>query len=188
MGIYKQRGVKRVCVVAEREVDYCHIRSALGFYIAGLKPENLAPAGNFGVVAGNAYHIAGMVRNTAPAVKLLRIIKVDYAVIGYAFSFFKLNFLFGRSGARGRVLLLGSGLPFGFFCGLRRLCGRQLNFHLFKLTVKRNGNIPPETVLYNALKGVFKAAVGYCIIPAVFKRNINVVIIKFKFRAVEIAV
>ena len=37
-------------------------------------------------------------------------------------------------------------------------------------------------------KGVFKAAVGYGVIPAVFKRNINVVIIKIKFRTVEIAV
>ena len=175
-------------MVAEREVDYCHIRSALCLNIAGLKPENLAPAGNFGVVPGNAYHIAGIVGNTAPAVKLLRIIKVDYAVIGSALSLFKFNFLFRRSGARGRALPRLGRLPFGSSDRLCRLCGRQVNFHLFKLTVKRDGDIPPETVLYNAFKCIFKAAVGYGVIPAVFKRNINVIIIKVKFRAVEIAV
>ena len=175
-------------MVAEREVDYRHIRISLGFNIAGLKPENLAPAGNFGIVTRNAYHIAGVVRNTAPAVKLLRVIKVDYAIIGSALSLFKFNFLFRRSGARGRALPRLGCLPFGSSDRLCRLCGRQVNFHLFKLTVKRNGNIPPETFLYNALKGVFKAAVGYGVISAEFKRNINVVIIKVKFRAVEIAV
>ena len=175
-------------MVAEREVDYCHIRSALGFNIAGLKPENFAPAGNFGIVTRNAYHIAGVVRNTAPAVKLLRIIKVDYAVFGSALSLFKLNFLFRRSGVRGRALPRLGCLPFGSSDRLCMLCGRQINFHLFKLTVKRNGNIPPETVLYNAFKCIFKAAVGYGVIPAEFKRNFNVIILKFKFRAVEIAV
>ena len=77
---------------------------------------------------------------------------------------------------------------FGFCRRCLRLFRRQLNFNLFKLTVKRYGNLPPETFFNYVSERVFKSAVGYSVITAVFKGNVNVIAVKLEFRAVKISV
>ena len=125
-----------------------------------------------------------MVAYSAPAVKLLRLIKVNYAVIGSFLTLFEFYFGLRRCRAFG---FLRSRLQF-FRPRSLGFRFRQFYFHIFKLTVKRNSNLTGKAFPYNRLKRVFKAAVRYRIISAVLQRYIYAVAVKRKVRAVKVPV
>ena len=152
--IYENFCVKRVCVVAEREGYKVHF-SALGVYFAAFKAENLSPAAYLAVVSCDLYHLFGICVYT-PAVKNLRIVKVNKSVFRYIVTLAEFN----RFSLRLLALFLGSRRS-RWCLRLRGGGGRQGYALRFKLTVKRNAYINSETFLYYLPESVFKAAFGY---------------------------
>ena len=141
-------------MVAEREGYKVHF-SALGVYFAAFKAENLSPAAYLAVVSCDLYHFFGICVYT-PAVKNLRIVKVNKSVFGYIVTLAEFN----RLSLRLLALFLGSRRSRGCL-RLHGGGGRQGYALRFKLTVKRNAYINSEPFLYYLLKCVFKTAFGY---------------------------